>query len=68
MDITFKQFKSTWKAWKLIGFAKFDIGGIIVFSLTLGDHMHHLWKVFGRLKEHNLKFNLGKCRFFHTQV
>jgi hypothetical protein len=30
--------------------------------------MHHLWEVFRRLKEHNLKFHLGKCRVFHTQV
>jgi hypothetical protein len=68
MVITLQQLKSTWKAWKLVGFAKFDIHGIIVFSLTLGDHMHHLWEVFGNLKEHNLKVHLGKFQFFHTQV
>jgi len=68
MDITLKQFKSTWKAWKLVGFPKFDIDGIIVFSLTLGDHIHHLWKMFETFKEHNLKLHLGKCQFFHTQV
>jgi len=42
------------------GFAKCYINGIIVFNLTLIDHMHHLWDVFGRLKEHNVKFHLIK--------
>ncbi len=51
-----------------LGFAKFDIDDIIVFSLTLGDHMHHLQVVFRRFQEHNLKFHLGKCQFLHTQV
>ncbi len=31
-----------------LGFAKFDIDDIIILSLTLGDHMHHLQKVFKR--------------------
>jgi hypothetical protein len=30
--------------------------------------MHHLWKVFGIFKEHNLKLHPSKCKFFHTQV
>jgi hypothetical protein len=50
------------------GFAKSYIDDIIVFSLTLGKHMHHLREVFGRLKEHNLKLHPSKCQFFHTQV
>jgi methanogenic corrinoid protein MtbC1 len=50
------------------GFAKCYIDDIIVFSLTLTDHMHHLQDVFGRLKEHNLKLHLGKCQVFHTYV
>jgi len=50
------------------GFAKCYIDDIIVFSLTPGDHMHHLREVFRRFKEHNLKLHLGKCRFFHIQV
>ncbi len=49
-------------------FAKCYIDDIIVFSLIQGYHMHHLRKVFGRLKEHNLKLHLAKCRFFHIQV
>jgi len=31
-----------------LGFAKFNIDDIIILSLTLGDHMHHLQKVFKR--------------------
>jgi len=44
-----------------LGFVKCYIDDILIFSLTLGDHMHHLRKVFGKLKEHNLKFHPGKC-------
>jgi hypothetical protein len=44
-----------------LGFAKCYINDIIVFSLIPGDHMHHLRKAFRKLKEHNLKFHLGKC-------
>jgi hypothetical protein len=42
-------------------FAKCYIDDNIIFSPTFGDHMHNLQQVFGRLKEHNLKFHLGKC-------
>jgi hypothetical protein len=42
-------------------FAKCYIDDIIIFSLTLGNHMQHYQKVFGKLKEHNLKLHLGKC-------
>jgi hypothetical protein len=51
-----------------LGFAKCHIDDIIIFSLISKDHMHHLQEVFGRIKEHNLKFHLSKCQFFHTQV
>ncbi len=51
-----------------LGFAKCHIDDIIIFSLISRDHMHHLQEVFGRFKEHNLKLQLGKCQFFHTQV
>jgi hypothetical protein len=30
--------------------------------------MHHLQKVFNQLKENNLKFHLGNCQNFQTQV
>jgi hypothetical protein len=49
-------------------FAKCYINDIIVFNLTLEDHMHHLHEVFAKLKNHNLMFHLDKCRFFHTHV
>jgi hypothetical protein len=49
-------------------FAKCYIDDIIVFSLTLEDNMHHLQEVFIRFKDHNLKFHLGKCHVFQTQV
>jgi len=51
-----------------LGFAKCYIDDIIVFSLTLANHMHHSQDVFGKLKEHNLKLHPGKCRVFHTYV
>jgi hypothetical protein len=38
-----------------LGFTKWYIDDIIVFSLTLGNHMHHLREVFITLKEHNHK-------------
>jgi len=51
-----------------LSFAKFHIDDIIHFSLTLEDHMHHLQEMFRKLQDHNLKFHLGKCQFFNTQV
>jgi hypothetical protein len=51
-----------------LDFAKCYIDDILVFSLTLRGHMHHLWEVFKRLKEHNLKLHPNKWWFFHTQV
>jgi hypothetical protein len=49
-----------------VGIAKCYIDDTIIFSLTQGDHVHHLCEVFGGLKEHNLKFHPSKCWFFHT--
>jgi hypothetical protein len=51
-----------------LGFISCYIDDIIVFSLALGDHMHHLQEMFRRFMKHNHKFHLGKCRFFHTHV
>ncbi len=51
-----------------LGFAKCYIDDIIIFNLTLKDHKHHLQEIFGIFKGHNLKFHLGKCWFFKTQV
>ncbi len=51
-----------------LGFAKCYIDDIIVFSSTSKDHKYHLYEVFRRLKDHNLKFHPSKCRFFRIQV
>ncbi len=49
--------------WVLVGlgFAKCYIDDIILFSLTSEDQRHQMQKVFGRLKDHNLKFHPCKC-------
>ena len=36
---------------------------IIIFSETLDEHLDKLKKVFGRLREYNLKLKLKKCQF-----
>ncbi len=51
-----------------LSFAKCYIDDIIIFNSTSKDHMHHMQEVFGRFKDHNLKFYLDKCQFFQTQV
>jgi hypothetical protein len=42
-----------------LGFTKCYFDDIIVFNVTLGDHMHHMREVFSILKEH--KFHPSKC-------
>jgi hypothetical protein len=44
-----------------LGFAKSYINDIIIFSLTLEDHMHHLQEIFRRVEDHNLKLHPCKC-------
>ncbi len=46
-------------------FAKCYINDIIVFNLTLKEHLQ---EVFHRLNEHNFKLYHGKCQLFHIQV
>ena len=41
---------------------------IIIFSPTLEDHMRHINKVFERLREHNLKLKLSKCKFIQDET
>ena len=36
---------------------------IMIYSRTYNDHLHHLEKVFERLKEHKLYAKLKKCEF-----
>jgi len=50
------------------GFAKCYIDDIIVFNLTIRNHMQHLQHLFRIFKKHNLKLHLSKCWFFHIQV
>jgi hypothetical protein len=44
-----------------LGFVKCYIDGIIVFSLTPKNRMHHLREEFEKFKEHNFKLHLSKC-------
>ena len=39
------------------------IDDILIFSMTLEDHLNHLRLVLERLKEVNLKLKPAKCRF-----
>jgi hypothetical protein len=48
-----------------LSFAKCYINDIIVFSLTIKEHLH---EVFDRLNEHNFKLYHRKCHFFHIPV
>jgi hypothetical protein len=43
------------------GFAKCYIDDIIVFNLTIRNHMQHLQWLFRIFKKHNLKLHLCKC-------
>jgi hypothetical protein len=47
-----------------LSFAKCYIDDIFVFSLTSKDQGHHMQEIFGRLKDHNLKFHPSMCQFF----
>jgi len=51
-----------------VSFAKCYIDDIITFNLIPRDHVHHLQKVFQKLKGHNFKLHPCKCHFFHTRV
>jgi hypothetical protein len=44
-------------------FAKYYINDIIMFSLTVKEHLQ---EVFDQLLKHNLKFYHHECQFFHT--
>jgi hypothetical protein len=49
-------------------FPKCYIDDIIIFSLTLKDHVHKLQEMFKGFKEYNLQFHPNKCHLFHVQV
>ena len=48
-------------------FACAYLDDVIVFSRTADDHRVHLKRVFQRLREHNLKLKLTKCKFFSNK-
>ena len=41
---------------------------IIIFSNNVQDHLNHVKLVSQRLRDHNLKIKLSKCKFAQTQV
>lgn len=41
---------------------------IIVFSATLEEHIKHIRKVLGRLRDHGVKLKSQKCKLFKREV
>lgn len=41
---------------------------ILIFSTSMEEHMTNIQKVFDRLREHNLKIQVDKCRFFAKET
>jgi hypothetical protein len=41
---------------------------IVVYSKTLDEHLHHLERIFSRLREHKLYAKLEKCQFMQKQI
>ena len=44
------------------------IDDLLVFSVSLQEHLDHLRKVIHRLREVGLKVNSGKCQFIRREV
>ena len=49
-------------------FAIAYLDDILVFSLTLEDHLQHLDTIFDRLRKHDLKLKLKKCNFLESET
>ena len=49
-------------------FAMAYLDDIIIFSLTLEEHMKHIQKVFHDLRQCDLKLKLPKCKFIQDQT
>ena len=41
---------------------------ILVFSLTLDDHLQHLDTIFDRLQKRDFKLKLKKCNFLESET
>ena len=44
------------------------IDDLLIFSVTLQEHLDHLRQVIHRLREVGLKVNPGKCQFIRSEV
>lgn len=49
-------------------FVKAYMDDVLVFSPTLQQHLEHLQREMGRLREVNLKLNPEKCKFVREEV
>ena len=49
-------------------FAVAYLDDIIIFSPTLEEHLKNIEQVFGRLREHNLKLKMSKCKFLEAET
>ena len=49
-------------------FCQVYLDDIIIYSATLDDHIEHVQIVVERLKQHNLKIKLSKCKIAQTKV
>jgi hypothetical protein len=52
----------------LEGFACAYLDDVIIFSKTAEEHARHIQQVFERLRMHNLKLKLKKCKFFQEET
>ena len=41
---------------------------ILIFNQSWEEHLHHIWQVLQKLRQHKLCDNLEKCTFGMTQV
>ena len=44
------------------------LNDIVIYNLTLEDHLVHLEKVFDRLRHNQLYVKKEKCEFSHTEI
>ena len=49
-------------------FAIAYLDDIIIFSSSVKEHIRHIQIVFGRMKQHQLKLKLSKCKFLKKET